>query len=259
MLWTIAVCYPVMLFLSCQQTPAGFSSKTTGWVTDSTAHFVLYAQEGVRSGHNVSTIARQLEQTQDELLRLLHESARQRLQLYFLKDRETLTAYTGFPANGYTDTEKGIVYFVDKAPFHLAFRHELMHALSWRLWGPPKGYWLSEGLAVFASGTCGGYSLHSLARAIREAGKFTAFQNLTDTFDFKAVEPSLQGASMVKYIYDTYGVNTLKNIWQNGLPNERKFTGISLDELQRGWLAHINRPGYRTAIDWNNIHASGCE
>lgn len=55
----------------------------------------------------------------------MQESEPQYLEFYFLKDRETLTSYTGFPANGYTNTEKGIIYFVDNEPFNLAFRHEL--------------------------------------------------------------------------------------------------------------------------------------
>lgn len=200
-----------------------------------------------------------MEGIQQDLLHLLNESTPQHLQIYFLKDRETLTSYTGFPANGYTDTEKGIIYFVDKAPFHLALRHEMMHALSWRLWAPPKGYWLSEGIAVFASGTCGGYPLHALAQTIQEEGKLTSFQNLTDTFDFKAVEPSLQTASMVKYIYDKYGVAKLKRFWQTGWQNARQIIGISPDELQKRWIDYIKQPEYHITVNWDSIHTSGCE
>lgn len=249
----------LLLFCGCNQAAKTLPPKTGAWSHDSTTHFTLHAQKGVRSEKNLAAIGKQLEQIQSELLRLLNEGTPRRLQVYFLKDRETLTSYTGFPANGYTDTEKGVLYFVDKAPFHLAFRHEMMHALSWRLWGRPQGYWLSEGIAVFAAGNCGGYSLHALAGAIQQKGKLVPFENLTDTFDFKAIEPSLQGASMVKYLYDRYGVAALKSIWKTGWQGVKPVTGVSPAELQRRWLAFIGQPEYRTSVNWNNIAASGCE
>jgi hypothetical protein len=34
-------------------------------------------------------------------------------------------------------------------------------------WGNAKGFWLSEGIAVFASRNCAGYDLHDLAHAVR--------------------------------------------------------------------------------------------
>ena len=235
------------------------SNDTEQWTKDSTVHFVLTAQKGVRSEKELHRIGVQLEQIQKDLLRLLHERAPQRLQFYFLKDRETLTSYTGYPAKGFTDTQKGIIYFVDKAPFHLALKHETMHALSWRLWGTPHGYWLSEGIAVFASGNCGGYSLHELANAIERKGKFVSFDKLTDTFDFKSVEPSLQAASLVQFIYDTYGAEKLKSIWKAGLKNTQKVLNITPDDLQKKWMAHIKQPQFEKVIDWNAIRKSGCE
>lgn len=258
-LLTLNICWQVLLFSSCGQSQTASSSKAIDWTKDSTAHFVLYAQKGVRSENSLPAIGQQLEHAQSELLHLLNESAPQRLAVYFLKDRETLTAYTGFPANGYTDTERGIIYFVDKAPFHLAFRHEIMHALSWRLWGPAQAYWLSEGIAVFASGNCGGYPFHALAQAIQQEGKLASFQYLSDTFDFKAVEPSLQSASMVQYIFDNYGVAGVKELWKTGWQNAQQTIGISPDELQKRWLNAIGQPTNHVSIDWSNIHTSGCE
>lgn len=235
------------------------SAAPDTWIRDSTAQFTLQAQKGVRAENDLKAIGRRLEQTQSELLHLLKEDSPQRLQLYFLKDRKTLTSYTGFPANGYTDTENGIIYFVDKAPFHLAFRHEMMHALSWRLWGPPHGYWLSEGLAVFASKGCGGYPLHTLARAIQQEGKLTPFENMKDTFDFRAIEPSLQSASMVQYLYETYGLAALKSVWKAGWKKAEQAIGVPAGKLERGWLACIRQPKYSAVVRWSDLRTSGCE
>jgi len=235
------------------------SSTADNWKYDSTTHFKLRAQKGVRSQDSLQVIGEKLEIIQHELLSILKESELQYLEVYFLKDRETLTSYTGFPANGYTNTEKGIIYFVDKELFHLALRHESMHALSWRLWGIPKGLWLSEGIAVFASRNCAGYDLHSLAHAIRKQNKIVSFKSLTDTFDFRSLEPSLQSASFVLFIYDTYGVAALKKFWQNGLQDANNIISISATELEKKWREYIDQEKYEADINWDKIKRSGCE
>lgn len=235
------------------------SSTGDNWKYHSTSHFKLRAQKGVRSQDSLASAGKKLELIQQELLSVLQESEPQYLELYFLKDRETLTSYTGFPANGYTNTEKGIIYFVDKDPFHLAYRHELMHALSWRLWGTPKGFWLSEGIAVFASRNCAGYDLHTLAHTISKQNKIVSFKNLTDTFDFRALEPSFQSASFVLFIYNNYGVAALKRIWQNGLQDAHNIIGMSGIELEKKWRKYIDHEKFETLIDWDKIKESGCE
>ena len=235
------------------------SSTGDNWKYDSTKHFKLRAQKGVRSRDSMQPIGEKIEIIQQELLSILKESEPQYLEVYFLKDRETLTSYTGFPAKGYTDTEKGIIYFVDKEPFHLAFRHELMHALSWRLWGNPKGFWLSEGIAVFASRNCAGYDLHALAHAVSKQNKIVSFKSLTETFDFRSLEPSLQSASFVQYIYDNYGITALKKFWQSGLKNSNNIIDVSAIELEKRWRKYIDQEKFETDIDWDKIKQSGCE
>lgn len=229
------------------------------WAVDSTEHFLLRAQREARSADSLDLLGQRLEETQKTLLEILHERQFVKLAVYFLKDRQTLTAYTGFPANGYTDTEKGIIYFVDKAPFHLALRHEIMHALSWRFWGPPQGYWLSEGIAVFASDNCGGYNLHSLVHLISRQNKILSFRDLEKDFDFRSLEPSLQAASLVKYIYEQYGVGALKNFWQKGLKSSKEIVGIPEAELIKSWRVLIDGQKFKTTIDWRKIKESGCE
>jgi hypothetical protein len=256
--WVLAVI--VCCLFSCRLAEKRDTTTVpAGWVRDSTTHFRLRAQTGVRSEKKLASIGAALEESQDDLLKLLGVGSRQQhLEVYFLKDRETLTTYTGYPANGYTDTKKGIIYLVDKDPFHLPLKHELMHALSWRLWGPPKEYWISEGLAVFAGGNCGGYPLHRLANAIDKRKKLLPFSALADTFDFRSIEPSLQAASMVQYIYDKYGVSALKVFWKEGFAKGAAVTGQSPAELEQSWLQYIRR-GRAMPIDWARLKTNGCE
>jgi hypothetical protein len=256
---TLAFLIPFLFSCFFQEQDKKVLPGGAGWKHHATGYFSLHAQAGVRSEDSLRVIGKKIETIQHELLALLQEQEAQNLEVYFLKDRETLTSYTGFPAKGYTNTNKGIIYFVDKDPFHLAFRHELMHALTWRLWGPPKGYWLSEGIAVFASRKCAGYGLHTLANAISRQNKVVAFQNLTDAFDFQSPEPSFQSASLVQYIYDNYGITALKAFWQNGLKNAATIIGLSPSKLEKRWKEFVDQEKFKADINWGVIKANGCE
>lgn len=249
-----------LLFTSCT-IPGSEPAKVyvDSWVRDSTAHFKLQAQVGVRSADSLKSIGQKMEKVQKEILALLNDRNPQKLQLYFLKDRATLASYTGYSAKGYTDTHKGILYFVDQDPFHLPLKHETAHALSWRLWGTPKEYWISEGLAVFANKACGGYNLHVLANALYRHGKLVPFQNLVDSFDFRALEPSLQAASVVQYIYDTYGVAALKAFWQKGWASSHAIIDLPATTLEQQWKAWIAKEQFRAPVNWENLKTHGCE
>jgi hypothetical protein len=83
--------------------------------------------------------------------------------------------------------------------------------------------------------------LHALAYAINKQEKLVRVKSLTDSFDFRALEPSLQSASIVKFIHETYGITTLKNFWKNGLYNVHSILGISVDEFESRWMKHIEQ------------------
>ena len=257
--WTIGAC--LILLTSCYYQDANIrhSEASSEWTMDSTTHFKLHAQKGVRSEESLKTIGAKMEGIQQDLLGILQEEKETNMDVFFLKDRETLASYTGFAANGYTNTQKSIIYFVDKDPFHLPLKHELMHALSWRLWGNPSGYWMSEGMAVFASGGCSGYNLHALSHDMNQQGKLASFPKLLENFDFKSPDPSLQSASMVLDIYDTYGVKALKGFWVKGWWKAQDIIGITPDELEKRWRKHIEQEKFEANVDWEQFESSGCE
>lgn len=257
---TLRIAFFLFTFACCAtKNDATIKKDAEEWVRDSTLHFTLQAQVGVRSVDSLKSIGRKMESIQKEILELLHESSPQNLQLYFLKDRATLAGYTGYSAKGYTDTQRGILYFVDVDPFHLPLKHETTHALSWRLWGTPKEYWISEGLAVFANNNCGNYPLHVLAHALHREGKLVPFQNLVNSFDFRALEPSLQAASVVQYIYETYGVAALKAFWQKGWQASDSIIGLPSTTLEQQWKAFIAQSTLNALVNWEKIKTHGCE
>jgi hypothetical protein len=83
-------------------------STSGNWKYDSTTHFKLRAQKGLHSQDSLQPIGKKLEIIQQELLSILHENQPQYLEFYFLKDKETLTSYTGFPAKDIQIQRRGL-------------------------------------------------------------------------------------------------------------------------------------------------------
>lgn len=221
-------------------------------------HFHLLAEKGVRSEHKLSQFGAKMEELQKDLLAQLGETRAQSLSLYFLKDRATLASFTNFPANGYTDVQKGRIYFVDAEPYVLPLRHELMHALSWRLWGTPRDYWVSEGLAVAAASACHGYPLHQLAHALAQERKIVPFSQLEKDFDFGSLAASLQAASLVQYVRERFGREGLLVLWRQGLHEKVFLHGLTSSALQAQWLAYIEQESFKGLINWSQIKQEGC-
>ena len=228
------------------------------WIKDSTEDFTALGEQGVINKNNLNQYLLQAQDVKKELLNILNESSYpDKLNLHFVKDRKTLAQLTNYEANGYTNVYTGDIYFVYKPPRAIPVRHELMHALSWRLWGDAKEFWLSEGICIWAS-RCR-YNLHSIANRLNTKNALQPFDTLVKNFDFRKLEPQLQSASMVQYIADKYGLNILKRFWKEGLAASNSIIGISLKELEQQWTAFIAQPKFTAVVDLEEIKQKGCE
>ncbi|MGH7712675.1 MAG: hypothetical protein ACREOG_15395, partial [Gemmatimonadaceae bacterium] len=94
------------------------------------------------------------------------------LRVFVLGSREEVESVTGIGSNGWADALGNNVAVVARAECRPVFRHEIMHAVSLRLWGHPlgpeadpkdltdriafeRGGWLREGLAAAAEDVYG--------------------------------------------------------------------------------------------------------
>jgi hypothetical protein len=175
-------------------------------------------------------------------------AARVKLRLFFVGSREQMR-----PLTGANDSVRP------------ALRHELMHLLSWRLWGTPGGVWLSEGVASVAAGSCRGWSFDDVAAALDRAGRLVAFDELRQRFIFAGEAGAaryLQSASVVAYIERVHGRRRLRAFWSTGgFGGSEHSLGVGAAVLEARWRADVARrrtPASWAAM-WRVIHAHGCE
>jgi hypothetical protein len=138
-------------------------------------------------------------------------------------------------------------------------RHELGHLYSHRLWGPPHGTWLSEGVAVFAVGHCAGIALHRWAAAIQRAGEPVTLGHLQSSFDFTRAAPHLLAGSFITFLAERHGIEAVRALWQHGLASAQHTLGVSGSELEAAWHTALreidipqNMPEFRGRVRCEN-------
>jgi hypothetical protein len=146
-----------------------------------------------------------------------------------------------------------------------ALRHETMHLLAWRHWGPPPASWLSEGLATAAVPTCRGRSVEEIAATLNRERLLVPLESLRSAFTVKGekgVVHYFEAASLVRYIDRVYGRTRLRALWSNGgLVRAPQTLGVDALTLERRWRDSIAHAKPRTTWPalWKEIRAFGCE
>ncbi len=146
--------------------------------------------------------------------------------------------------------------------------HELTHLLVYRVTGDRYTQvptWLNEGLAVMNQ-VQPDPGFPAALDAARQAGTLLSLSSLCGPLPADPAQAQLfyaESESVVRYIRETYGSSSLTSLlaaYADGLgcaAGVKRALGLSLDELEREWLAeafHIGpinpRPGQSAALPW---------
>lgn len=183
-----------------------------------------------------------------ELLDLPRDTAE--YQVFFLESRLQMETLLGRRATGFAEPSSGTVLLMTNREWRAFARHELMHVVVERNWGPahPESDWLREGLAQFADGQCGRYGNEPVANGLAAVEGWIPLGRLIQ--DFRALpdlRAYLQAASLAGHLHRTYGVRGLRAMWQGGPRAFEQATGRSLQQLEQEWqgaMATLSaRPG----------------
>lgn len=130
------------------------------------------------------------------------------MRLFFVGSRDQIEPITGSRAPGLSETGSGSAFFVLTDSVRMGLRHEVMHLLSWRAWGVPSAFWMSEGLATASVPACGGLTTGVVVAMLDRARLFIPLETLRTNFSFSGDTGFvlyLEAADLVQFVDKTYG------------------------------------------------------
>lgn len=160
------------------------------------------------------------------------------IDVFFIESRAQMDSLVGIPVTGFAHRDARAVFLVTNEEWRSFERHEIMHVIAHHVWEAPAepSDWIVEGLAQFADGRCGPYSVESVARSLVDSKGAVTLDTLTRRFrQLDDLTAYLQAASMVSYIYDVHGRDAVKRTWLEGLSGLSASTGRTSRELMDEW------------------------
>lgn len=229
------------------QAPAGLAREA---LRRSDFHWINRTAPGVRvhflagsypALHQDGLIRRVLAARDADLALLGGPAYDRTLDVFFVESRPQLQSLIGQRATGFAQLDSAAVFLVTNPDWRAFERHEIMHILATAAWGrpAPPGAWIQEGLAQFADGACGGFTNDAVAGALVRDGVIpldtlvTRFRTLNDLSAY------LEAASVVGYVYHTYGLAAVRKLWKEGAGAVVSVLGRSLKDLERDWRASL--------------------
>ena len=247
-------------------TAIALAAPNFSWRHERTAHADLYFPEGSYTPASRARHSKEAERAIAANLKFLRvRQSGARLHLFFVRSRNDMRQFVGGTPGGSAIEMEGTAFMVANDSVRPALRHETMHLLAWRAWGPPAASWLSEGLATDAVGSCRGLGTDEIAAVLDRSQLLVPLDTLRQNFTIAAERGVIhyyESASLVRYIDRVYGRSRLRALWAaGGLANVNGILGVDAQTLERNWRASIAQTKAPTTWPalWNEIRVFGCE
>ncbi len=237
----------------------------TRWVQHAGERLHVHAPAGSRAARVLPALAARAAEVRAANLRLLGAPAdTAHLELIALDAREAMRPFVGGTPGGWAEPPQSALLFVTNDSARAPLRHELMHVLSWQLWGTPSGHWVSEGLAMHAVGRCAGHDLHAMAAALAADGGLVPLAELPRRFQVEGDTGTaryVQAGSVVRHVVETFGLARARAFWRGGMSSAPLTLGVDVAAMERAWRARLAVTPVATS--WTAIRAEvrahGCE
>ena len=250
----IAACFVAMLAaLPVAASPTAKSLKNAKgfkWTTKSTTNFDFFFEAGSPAERDIDKIAEQMEKSRAVVEKLLGGEFGRKTESFIVDSRARMKQLVGTEGNAFTFGNfnplsmkiEYVTTMVYNDKIHGIGAHETCHVFSHNLWGKPHGLWIDEGLAVYSDDQWQGLPLHSVAKVLLDKGKLLPVTDLLDNnwikkYSDMVTYPEL--GSFVKFLYEKYGMEAVKNLWQHGAKNAQGSFGKNLDALESEWRAEL--------------------
>lgn len=226
--------------------------------------FRIYYRDTSYTASHLSRIKADLDTAYTRILDVLAiKHYKNGIYLIAVDSKEDMKKLMGLKVKGVSIGGHDLVFFVFCDTIRPQFKHEIFHTISFEVWGETPSRLLNEGGATYTDGFCyydnPMYSIN--AYFLREKRLF-CLQDLMYNFDESAKDNDviayIQSAGIFKYLYEKYGVEKLKQLWQKGFGDFQHIYGFPTDQLERDWLDVIKKVPIPKDIDEKLLMANGC-
>ncbi len=225
------------------------SNSAYKWQKDSTENFNYYYDAITIPKEYVDSAEIYFEKSYPKLLKFLGiKRYPGKLNLFMVESRAKMGRIVGMETNGIANAKDNTVYSLFNANVKTYGMHEFCHVITFNEWGGIyKEIWLSEGLAVNSDNIWWGFELHALANYLFHKGKLISLAELVEKFhDYNNFISYPESGSIVKYLNDKYGIDLIKELWENGSAVFEKKLHKTIKSIEEEWLQEINKYDYAT-------------
>ena len=224
------------------------------WKIDRTPHFELNYESDTEAARRIAQLEEVAQRARASILQMLGETDYQpTIHVFFVESIGRMKQLIGSEVIGRSRPTQHAVFCV-VAPFsELSLKHELTHEIATNLWGPAE-HWLEEGLANFSEDNRSSL-MKRQCLAMMQSKQWIPLKKLvspeweSSSFAPDDTYPELGG--FVEYLYETYGVARLQQVWKEGSKSIKKVYGKRLSRLEAGYRSDLvkNRPEVHDSID----------
>ena len=199
-------------------------------------------ERGTLAEREIGKLEEGLEEALPGLEKLLGGPLKSRQRVFVVASEARMYSLMGVRSTGHA--WGSIITMVYKQEFRDVGTHETCHNMTRLLWGNSHALWVNEGLAVYSETNWRGVPLHQLAKWLLDRGKMIPLKDLIaeglhKKYSDMITYPEL--GSFVKFVYEKYGRDSVKELWWRGAKGARKAFGKPLDTVEQEWLAALRQ------------------
>lgn len=269
---TLLSCCSAQLAQASANEPVGLAAFTLNmpgfdWITKQSAHFRLHYLPGSTAKGEIDSLVVQNEAFLASDLAILGVGQYDKvIDLFYFDSRDQIKEIVTKPFRALADAESMAVLAVRNSEEIARDAHEIMHVVSYDLWGRwdrrSELAWLGEGLATYADEPCNGYEMSDLAAHIlKNTDDSVPLDSLAT--EFRAY-PEMIGymlmASFVEFVLDRYGLEYLRSLWIGGYAGFEEVFGKNVAAIEQEWHKYVySRYPNPEVPDWSDLKEHGCK
>jgi hypothetical protein len=217
-------------------------AKNFSWISKESASFDFFYEADTPAERDIERIVKSMEDSRARVEKLLGKTTKLRLQNFFVESRSRMKDLIGFETNAYAYGTISTTIYNDEVESIGA--HQTCHVLAESLWGGSREVWVEEGLAVYANDQWRGLPLHSVAKWLLDRDMLVPVSSLVKNgwqqkHSDEVTYPQL--GSFVKFVYEKYGMDPVKQLYKRGAKESPGALGKPLSDVEGEWKAELRK------------------